>query len=345
MTLLTKTLNITSNANLSTWSKEINVLKNLLSETYTVLNRTNIVMFKEKVLDTIHELNYGTLFDSKSEFEKVFLDQFDALSKTNDVTINYIKELLASKEQLLKYTMDLIRNGVEFKLQVSAGKNYTYDPVLTNYLQNDNELVDKMKNLLHRHTDFKYPGLLLGTDSLKLSENMVSNDQLYVCLPQQESESFELLYNPTYINHIRKYYFTNNSDRILATLPKNQFGLIVSTVHIDTIPDSMIVNYFSIIKDLLRPGGSLIFTFFGYEHTRSLQLVEQVIDFGNTLMDATTILPAVRFYDDYTRIIKSLGLNVELFVPSTTHNLLVVSKDGELKTVKAKKVIGEIIAV
>jgi hypothetical protein len=113
----------------------------------------------------------------------------------------------------------------------------------------------------------------------------------------------------------------------------------------DTIPDAMIVNYFSIIKDLLRQGGSLIFVFFNYDSYKSLQLVEQITDFGKTLMDSATILPAVRSYNDYKRIIESLGLQIEMFVPGNTHNLLMVSKDGELKTVKAKKVIGEIITV
>jgi hypothetical protein len=338
-------LNHNLDIKLSALYKDINVLKNLLTETYTVLNRKNIAIFKDKVIDTIHELGYGELFNNKSEFERLMLDQFDILSKTNDVTISYITKLLESKEQVFNYTLGLVQTRVEFKLQVAAGKNYTYDPVLISYLQDDQKLVDKIKNLLHRHTDFKYPGLLLGQDNLELSKNIVSNDPLFVCLPEQDSTSFGTYFNPIYNNSIRKYYFTNNCTDVLATLPQNQFGLSVSSVHIDTIPDAMIVNYFSIIKDLLRQGGSLIFVFFNYDSYKSLQLVEQITDFGKTLMDSATILPAVRSYDDYKRIIESLGLQIEMFVPGNTHNLLMVSKDGELKTVKAKKVIGEIIAV
>ena len=186
---------------------------------------------------------------------------------------------------------------------------------------------------------------MLGKDYLQLSDNLVSNDPLYLIFPESDRERSNNLYNPVYTKSLRKYFYENTFHNTLDELPENQFGLIVSTVYQDTLPNGRIVKHFETIKKLLRPGGSLIFTHFDWNNVKSFELVEQITDFGAQLSDPLVVLPPVRFLDDYKSMFGTLGLSIDNFIPGTTHNLLVVSKPGELKTVKAKKVIGEIIDV
>ena len=296
--------------------KEINVLKSLILETQTVLDRGAIKLLHDKALNTVNLLAHGEIFLRKDELEKKLNNQFGAFSAANDATILFLTELLNAKEQ-----------------------------VLTSYLKDDQDFINRIKNILHRFTDFKYPALMVGKDYLSLSDNIVSNDQLYVLFPEAEASHFDLLYNPVYVNSIRKYFYKNNNTNIFAALPENQFSLITSTVFEDTLPDSQIVDYFKSIKSLLRPGGCLFFTFFDYTNVASFELVEQITQAGSNIMDPDVVLPAIRFYDDYKRIIEGLGMSIDMLVQGNTHNLMVVRKDGELKSIKAKKVIGEIITV
>lgn len=325
--------------------KEINVLKSLILETQTVLDRGAIKLLHDKALNTVNLLAHGEIFLRKDELEKKLNNQFGAFSAANDATILFLTELLNAKEQVLTKKRDVLKSYIELKIQVSNGKNYTYNPVLTSYLKDDKDFINRIKNLLHRFTDFKYPALMLGKDYLSLSDYIVSNDQLFVLFPEAEASHFDLLYNPEYVNSIRKYFYKNNNTNIFAALPENQFSLITSTVFEDTTPDSRIVDYFKSIKNLLRPGGCLFFTFFDYTNATSFELIEEIIQSGSNIMNPDIVLPAMRFYDDYKRIIEGLGMSIDMLVQGSTHNLMVVRKDGELKTVKAKKVIGEIITV
>lgn len=333
------------NVNFSTVLKEINVLKSLLLETQTVLDRGAIQLLNDKVLNTVNLLAHGEIFVRKTELEELFTNQFNAFSAANDATVSFLKELLNAKQDLLKHKIDVVKPLIELKIQVSVGKNYTYDSILTSYLKDDISFRDKVKNLLHRATDFKYPALILGKDYLNLSDYIVSNDPLFVIFPEQDESNLDTLYHPVYVNSIRKYFYKNNNENKLTLLPENQFGIIVSNVYEDTLPDAKIVDHFKSIKNLLRPGGSFFFTFFDYTNVASLELVEKITEFGNQLMEPNIVLPPIRFYDDYKQIIEGQGMYIDGFVQGATHNLMAVRKDGELKTIKAKKVIGEIIAV
>jgi hypothetical protein len=333
------------NLTISSILKEIIVLKSLLLETQKVLDRGTIKLLHDKALNTVNLLAHGEIFLRKDELEEKLNNQFDAFSAANDATILFLNELLKAKQEVLTQKRDILKSYIELKLQISGGKNYTYNPVLTSYLKDDQDFINRIKNILHRFTDFKYPALMVGKDYLSLSDNIVSNDQLYVLFPEAEASHFDLLYNPVYVNSIRKYFYKNNNTNIFAALPENQFSLITSTVFEDTTPDSQIVDYFKSIKSLLRPGGCLFFTFFDYTNVASFELVEQITQAGSNIMDPDVVLPAIRFYDDYKRIIEGLGMSIDMLIQGNTHNLMVVRKDGELKSIKAKKVIGEIITV
>jgi hypothetical protein len=325
--------------------KEINVLKNLLLESQTVLDRSKLLDFKAKALDCVNNLQRGDVYQAKPLLEAKFTELFHGFCDVNDSFNNYVSDVIQSKEQTLNKTLSILKDRVELKMQVSQGKNYSYDPVLISYLKDDKKFSDRVKNLLHRHTDFRYPGLMIGLDYLTLTDYMVSNDQLYVVLPTETESSLDEIYNPIYVRSIRKYPYKLSTGNHLSLLPENQFGLIASTVYEDTLPNAQIVEYFTTVKSLLRPGGSLFFTFFDYNNVLSFELIEQITNYGENLMDPLVVLPPVRTYTDYKNIIESLGLSVQGFVQGSTHNLLVVRKDGELKTAKAKKVIGEILDV
>jgi len=331
--------------NISHSLKDIQLLRSVMLEIQSVMDRSRVVDLRDKLLTDIKVNAANELYVQYQEFSQRLETQVEQFFQANTAMDNYLSSILEAKQQQLKKTLEIAKTYIELKMQVSAGKNFTYDPVLISYLQNNEVFVDKVHNIIHRLTDFKFPALLLGKDYLGLSDKIVSNDPMYVVLPESDLNHFDDLYHPRYVSSMRKHFYKNTNENILDKLPENQFGLIVSTVYQDTLPNGRIVKHFETIKKLLRPGGSLIFTHFDWNNVKSFELVEQITDFGAQLSDPLVVLPPVRFLDDYKSMFGTLGLSIDNFIPGTTHNLLVVSKPGELKTVKAKKVIGEIIDV
>ena len=160
-------------------------------EIQSVMDRSRVVDLRDKLLTDIKVNAANELYVQYQEFSQRLETQVEQFFQANTAMDAYLSTILETKEQQLKKTLEVAKNYIELKMQVSAGKNFTYDPVLISYLQNNEVFVDKVHNMIHRLTDFKFPALLLGKDYLGLSDKIVSNDPMYVVLPESDKNHFD----------------------------------------------------------------------------------------------------------------------------------------------------------
>lgn len=132
-----------------------------------------------------------------------------------------------------------------------------------------------LKHRLRSYSDWKHPGAFIRPSNIDLFKEVVDCDPFYILDIDHEllKPCLESV-NPLYANRLRSIVFDDRRDIKLSALPKNQFGFIFAWNFLNYKPLEVIKEYFESFIELLKPGGTLVFTFNDCDRSLPVKLVE-----------------------------------------------------------------------
>lgn len=198
---------------------------------------------------------------------------------------------------------------------------------------------DVLLGRIHLYSTWKYPALEIGCRDGEWTKELITFDPLYIADNHNEFlDNAISQFTPEYQRRIRQYHIHNFKIYPLDqfghqhkyTLPLNQFGFIFSYNYFNYLSLDSIKQFLIQSLELLRPGGTLLFTYNNADMSASAGLTE---GYFMTYVPKSMLIPMA----------ESLGFSVIQcfdFQPSTSW--IELRKSGELTTVKAHQVLGEI---
>jgi hypothetical protein len=255
-----------------------------------------------------------------------------------------IKRIKSEKQLLLAKNLNI------------KSKSFTNYPLSGDLDPNtDNELTLFLQGLLDYNVSFKFPGLILGGEVDQCLNTMVANDPLYTCVNNSKMEKYQTMLNNDFYfsKRLRKYNYDNFSLESLDALPKGQFGLIVATGHIDMLPRYNIQAYMTQIGQLLRLGGTFIFSFFDIDILKAAEAMELHLINENIKHQAAINsdpiwwhklepYPSCLTLHDYLPIINSTQMRFISYNQFAYHSIVVCKRLGDIQTIKLSQNLGEI---
>lgn len=185
-----------------------------------------------------------------------------------------------------------------------------------------------------KYTDWRFPALEIGPGDGTWTEHLIAGDPLYIVdIHEEFIEATLNKFNSVYRNRIRPYLIGSHgiSDTDLSVLPQGQFGFIFSWNVFDYFPLDYIKTFLEQSMKLLRPGGIMMFSYNDCDIAQCAEFVDQ----GFKSWMPRTLL---------TKTCTELGFEIiHTSSLEETVNWIEIKKPGELKTVKAHQVLGEIV--
>lgn len=251
-------------------------------------------------------------------------------------TVNEIKFSLQVPLDRLDDVNDIIRQDLEQVTEKFLAPDYQNElryanpdrmrEIRTLYIPTGiNEIIEQAIDL---YVDWRTPGLEIGCRDGEYTKKLVSCDPLYITdIHQDFLDSTLSKFPEEYQRRLRPYLIDNMN---LSMLPKNQFGFVFSWNFFNYLSLASIDRYLVQIFELLRPGGTFMFSYnnadmpapaayadsYFMSYAPKSQLIPLCIAHGFEIASSTDLNPAVSWLE--------------------------LRKPGELKTIKAHQVLGEI---
>ena len=181
------------------------------------------------------------------------------------------------------------------------------------------------------YVEWRYPGLFIRPEDQDMVEAMCAFDPLYIAdLYDERLQPFVNEFNPVYQNRIRPHTIPKFApkQRSLEQLPQEQFGFVVAYNLFEHYPLSMIEQMLQEVDKLLKPGGTLLFTFNNCDLARNIRTVEM----------------GLRCYTPYRLlkpIIEGLGFRI-VKLETEGDNWLEIKKAGTLHSIRGGQTIGSV---
>lgn len=323
---------------------------------------SDLVKFRNSLITKLDNLSPHESLDNSIQQLKLVMtenyqiDKFLAHDKIN-YSIDEYQKLILQLLPIEDFAKSIITDidekidqtvaELNFKFNHQQGvsfQGFRLDPIASQLI------FDKMQ----KYADWSYPGLRLGCRyvgqhkinfddtvtqqdnniSIQLSNHLVTNDPLYFCdFKESLITSVTQQFNTIYANRIRKYVI---SDDDLSALPQKQFGFIFSWWVFNFADLLTVENYLKSIFNLLRPGGTFMFSYNNSDLVESARLVD---------MNMMSHIP----YRHLAKLCHDIGFEIDSQHDMSNTDPLVqtiswleIKKPGNLKTVKLKQLIGTI---
>jgi SAM-dependent methyltransferase len=293
---------LTSVYNTSAISTGVDVLDANLCH---IKNSVSDLALKDKVSDLTTDLHsiYTTL--------KLNQDRYIALLDQ----VNQRISSDAAKFFTDNYKLELKYNAVENirKIRVMSLHDDTREEILAR---------------IQLHTGWKYPALEIGCRDGEWTKYMIAADPLYIVDHHREfTESAVSNFNKAYQRRVR-VYLTEEHD--LSTLPQGQMSFVFCWNLLNYASFDTVKEYLKSVKNILRPGGTFLFSYNDGDRPGCAGMAES---FFMSYIPRSMLIP----------LCESLGYQiVQDCAREMTVSWLEIRLPGELKTVKAHQVMGEI---
>lgn len=246
--------------------------KNNLKEIIPKLSIDDIIYSKSQLIESL---------TSRSDLNKYheYIDRIRSIYSDID---QKNKDIIAEVERIINVIDDNISSILESKNIT----NETFKESSIVSLLPTNETVKTIfNNKISRVSQVRYPGLQINTRLFSINELdstnidgwislMVSSDPLYLLGPIITNlEKTLVSYPEIYQKRVRLYGL--NDKRDLSTLPQAQFNLIFCWDFFNHLPIDIIEFYLRQMIKLLKPGGTLLFTYNNCDLVMSAKLVDR----------------------------------------------------------------------
>ena len=293
---------LTTVYNTSAISSGVDVLDTDLCQ---IKNSVTNLALKDEVSDLTTDLHriYTTL--------KLNQDRYTAL-------LDHVNQRISSDAAKFftdNYKLELKYNAVENirKIRVMSLRDDTREEILSR---------------IQLHTSWQYPALEIGCRDGEWTKYMVAADPLYIVDHHREfTESAVSNFNEIYQRRIR-VYLTEEHD--LSTLPQGQMAFVFCWNLLNYASFDTVKEYLKSVKTILRPGGTFLFSYNDGDRPGCAGMAES---FFMSYIPKSMLIP----------LCESLGYRVvQDCAREMTVSWLEIQLPGELKTVKAHQVMGEI---
>ena len=249
-----------------------------------------------------------------TELQQPVIDLKIKINEINKEINTITHKLFAGNYDIEKPVSDInfVRNNRRIKI---AGQ----------FSDNENHVI-KQRILLR--TSWQYPALEIGCRDGDWTQELVAADPLYITDQYREFLDFtQNRFEDSYKNRLRRYQIVDHN---LSMLPQGQFGFVFSWGYFNYVSFDTMTQYLKQIFNLLRAGGSFMFTYNDGDTPSGAGMAET---FAQTYIPKSLLIP----------LCESLGFSiVEAQQYSSNISWLEIKKPGQLETIKAHQVLGEI---
>lgn len=306
------------------------MLSKLVKIRLDLIGTLNDALLQQRITDRINLLSVVQLNNElyTSELGSI-VNYYKDLQDNSILIINRTKSTIAIIEDDIAKLVQIEYAGDIYKQRFNAD-------MLTPDIYNNipvSEAVDfVIRSRIKQYCDWHYPGLQLGSRFKTWSDCLITCDPLYL-----ESNSREVLtdiislYPAEYARRLRTY--TN-----VSLLPVGQFGFVLAWNHFNYVAFEMIKTQLMTVFDLIRPGGTFMFSYNNCDLSASAILAEDLaMSYANVrIIEEACIEAGYEITAKY---------DIETDDVQYSHiSWIEVRKPGVLSTVKAHQVLGQIIA-
>lgn len=255
------------------------------------------------------------LYKEMSAINQRLIDEVDSLITKLDVDID-----LASKHLLFAdWAID----------QVNAGQGINPDNI-------DNNVLERIQTRIKGYCDWHYPALQIASRFKHWVDLMVTADPLYISNSYGEFiDQIVASYPDEYQRRLRAYTCPYND--LTKVLPNNQFSFVLCWDTLNYAPQNEIEKLLILVKQLLRPGGTFMFSYNNCETETGAHLAEiNNMSYINKrkLLEVCEQLGYTVIADENCKNSDSLYQNI---------SWLEIKLPGTLTTSKAHQVLGKIM--
>ena len=255
-----------------------------------ITDLATLIEHKNSLKEIIPKLSIDNTIYSKSQLIESLTSRFDITE--HHEYINRIRSIYADISQKnkdiiaeIKRIIDSIDDNIS---KILESKNVSSDvfkePSIVSHLPTNEIVRTIFNNKISKISQVRYPGLQINTKLFSVNELnstnidgwislMVASDPLYLMGPNIISLEKSLRSFPEiYQKRVRLYEF--NDKRDLSALPQSQFNLIFCWDFFNHLHVDVIDLYLQQMMRLLRPGGTLLFTYNNCDLVMSAKLVD-----------------------------------------------------------------------
>lgn len=308
-------------------------LYDLVALRQTLINNVNVGPSVEELIklrDAINSVRFcvNSLPTEHQEYVDQLVTYYNQLiEQTKQPAVELSNRLDLINEQINKITHQLF-NG-NYSLENKVG-----DVNFIRTVRQIKPLEDVEQDIKQRimlHTNWRYPSLEIGCRDGDWTQFMVAADPLYIADQYPEFlASTASTFTPSYQRRLRQYSIVNHD---LSALPTGQMSFVFSWGYFNYVSLDTMRQYLIQVFKLLKPGGVFMFSYNDGDTPIGAGMAET---FAQSYMPKSLLVP----------LCESMGYEVT-FESNTGTNItwIEIKKPGELHTVKAHQVMGEIVPI
>lgn len=189
-----------------------------------------------------------------------------------------------------------------------------------------NEVLDRIR----LHSNWQYPALEIGCRDGEWTNHLVASDPLYIADFHREFTESAVKEFPEEFQRRLRVYLLKTPEELLTTMPKNQFNFIFSWNFMNYASLDTIKEYLKIAKELLRPGGTFMFSYNDGDRPAGAAMAENFF---------------MTYVPKHMLVLMAESLGFEILNQRTRDisvSWIEVRKPGILETNKAHQVLGKI---
>lgn len=312
---LTRLKNNLQGINLAKLAQEVEVLDAAVSSSNNLQLHTN---YKESLAEMITVLSsIENNLDNLQKCKEQFICQID-------------KEIAEVTEPMM---------ALGYRINGFFGSNLTNFDVERNDRKLDltDDERSEIGTVIRSYTNWKYPTLEIGPGDGDWTESLVAADPLYIIDRHKEFLDSTLnKFNEIYQKRIRSYLtglHAGKTEFDLSMLPQGQFGFIFAWNVINFWPFKETRHVLRQCFDLLRPGGSMLFSFNNCD-------IEQCAEYAESGYKSY-LTPKL-----LNNIFTELGFLVKQYrSTSVAVHWVEIQKPGDLQTSKRHQTMGKICSI
>ena len=310
------------------------------------MNLTNLVKTKN-LIDNVDHSKFESAYNNYVIEILKILNQCSAESSETIQKLQNTLNILFNETENIKTTLSDFKNKINNDLSERtkdwvqegyvAENGNTMHSILVPELEKNNrsffpsdQTKQKVLAVIYKKTNPVYACLEIGPGDSIWTQFLVAGDPLYIVDVHQEFiDSTRSVFPAPFQKRMRSYLLDFPNRYSLEKLPQGQIGFIFSWNVFDYFPKYETKLYLESCFKVLRPGGSMLFSYnnCNTEHGASLASIA-----AKSWMTEETMVS----------ICQDIGYDIEIN-ENGNDSWLVITKPGELKTVKTHQALGEIV--
>ena len=252
------------------------------------------------------------------EWQRIYYDVRQLQTNLIDHKAKLEQEILSDTTKLMAQDLEWYDPNISYEFQLK------YRTLLIT-----KETKQKVIDRLRFYTDWRYPALEIGPGQNVWTKHLVGFDPLYLVDRYSEPMIFtKNQYKEPFRSRIRTY-LTDETN--LNFLPSSEFGFVFSWNVFNYLPFNVIIEYLREIYCILRPGGTVMFSYNNAERAESMVRVEDKF---------MTCVPKTMLRD------KAIELGYKITTMPDEDSMLSwaeFKKPGTLESIKTHQPLGQII--